>query len=49
VLIKGGKEQFLDWRSWGIESDAIRFPAETGSIRWLSLGLKDILFPANCS
>jgi hypothetical protein len=49
VLIKGGKEQFLDWLSWGIESDAIRFPAETGSIRWLSLGLKDILFPANCS
>jgi hypothetical protein len=49
VLIKGGKEQFLDWLSWGVESDAIRFPAETGSICWPSLGLKDILFPANCS
>jgi hypothetical protein len=49
VLIKGGKEQFLDWLSWGVESEAIRFPAETGSICRPSLGLKDILFPANCS
>jgi hypothetical protein len=47
VLIKGGKEQFLDWLSWGIESEAIKFPAETGSIRWPSLSLTDIFLPAN--
>ena len=46
VIVKGEKEQFLDWLSWGVESEAIRFPAETGSIHWPSLGLKDILFHA---
>jgi hypothetical protein len=49
VLIKGEKDQFLSWLSWGIESGAIRLPAETGSIRWPSLSLKDILFSANYS
>jgi hypothetical protein len=44
VLVKGGKEQFLSWLSWGVESEAIRFPAETGSIHWPSLVLKDIFF-----
>jgi len=44
VIVKGHKEQFLDWLSWGIESEAITFPAATGSIHWPSLGLKDILF-----
>ena len=44
VIVKGEKEQFLDWLSWGVESEAIRFPAEAGSIHWPSLGLKDILF-----
>jgi hypothetical protein len=47
VLIKGEKKQFLDWLSWGVESEAVRFPAETGPIRWPVLGLKDLLFPAN--
>ena len=42
VLIKGEKEQFLDWLSWGVESEAIKFPAETGSIRWPSLNLQDL-------
>jgi hypothetical protein len=42
VVIKGEKEQLLDWVSWGIESGAVRFPAETGSIRWPSLGLRDV-------
>ena len=42
VMVKGTKEQFLDWLSWGIESDAIRFPAVPGSIRWPSLGLEDM-------
>jgi len=30
VVIKGTKEQFLDWLSWGVESGAIPFPRETG-------------------
>jgi hypothetical protein len=42
VIIKGEKEQFVDWLSWGVESGAINFPAESGSIRWRGLGLDDI-------
>jgi hypothetical protein len=49
VLIKGEKEQFLDWLSWGLESEAIKFPAETGSIHWPSLGLEDIFSHGNSS
>lgn len=45
VLIKGEKDQFLSWLSWGVESGAIRLPAGTGSIRWPSLGLQDIFLP----
>jgi hypothetical protein len=44
VIVKGEKEQFLDWLSWGVECGAIPFPAETGSIRWPSMSLEDI-FP----
>ena len=47
VLVKGEKEQFLSWLSWGVESEAIRFPATTSAIHWPSLGLKDILFQTN--
>jgi hypothetical protein len=42
VMVKGTKEQFLDWLSWGVESEAIRFPVVPGSIRWPSLGLEDM-------
>jgi hypothetical protein len=28
-----------------VESGAVGLPSETGSIRWPSLGLKDIFFP----
>jgi hypothetical protein len=42
VIISGEKEQFLDWISWGVESGAIQFPVETGSISWPSMSLKDI-------
>jgi hypothetical protein len=49
VLVKGEKEQFLSWLSWGVESEAIWFPVGTGAIHWPSLGLKDILFHANIS
>jgi len=43
VIVKGEKELLLDWLSWGVESGAIRFPAETGSIRWPCVNLQDIL------
>ena len=46
AIVKGEKEQFLDWLSWGVESEAIRFPTETGSIRWPGLSLKEIFWPA---
>lgn len=42
VLVKGVKEQFLSWLSWGVESEAIRLPAETGLIHWPSLSLQDL-------
>jgi hypothetical protein len=46
VIVKGEKEQFLDWLSWGVESGAIGLPAEAGSIRWPSLSLEDIFLAA---
>ena len=46
VMVKGEKEQFLDWLSWGVESDAISFPAQTGSVRWPNVSLKDIFLQA---
>ena len=42
VLIKGDKEQVLDWLSWGVESEAIKFPPQTGPIRWPTLSLQDV-------
>lgn len=47
VLIKGDKEQFLDWLSWGIGSEAIKFPPETGPIRWPNLSLQDVFRSAS--
>jgi hypothetical protein len=46
VIVKGEKEQFLDWLSWGVESEAIRFPTQTGSIRWPGVSLQDIFLLA---
>jgi hypothetical protein len=46
VMVKGTKEQFLDWLSWGVESEAIRFPAATGSIKWPSVDLEEIFLQA---
>ena len=34
VIIRGRKEEFLDWLSWGVESGAVRFPEETGPVSW---------------
>jgi hypothetical protein len=45
VIVKGEKEQFLDWLSWGVESEAIKFPVENGSTLWPSLSLQDIFEP----
>ena len=42
VIVKGEKAQFLDWLSWGVESGAIRFPAEAGAILWPQVSLKNI-------
>jgi hypothetical protein len=42
VMVKGTKEQFLDWLSWGVESEAIRFPTAAVSIRWPRLALEDM-------
>lgn len=47
VIVRGEKDQFLDWLSWGVESGAVSFPLETGSIRWPGLSLHDIFLPAN--
>jgi hypothetical protein len=46
ILVKGEKEQFLSWLSWGVESGAVSLPAEIGSIRWPGLSLQGLL-PAN--
>ena len=43
VIVKGTKEEFLDWLSWGVESEAIRFPQVLGPIRWPALSLDHIL------
>ncbi|HEX6503054.1 MAG TPA: hypothetical protein VF011_07370 [Terriglobales bacterium] len=42
VIVKGTKPEFLDWLSWGVESEAISFPVRNGGISWPSLTLKDI-------
>ena len=42
VTIKGEKEQFLDWLSWGVESGAVRFPDEAGPIRWPAMSIENI-------
>ena len=42
VIVKGEKNQFLDWLSWGVESGSVNFPAETGSVRWPGLNLQDL-------
>ena len=47
VIVKGTKEEFLDWLSWGVESAAINLPTESGSIRWPGLGLGDIFRQAD--
>jgi hypothetical protein len=45
VVVKASKDQLLDWPSWGVESEAINFPSEDGSIRWPDFALRDIFGP----
>ncbi len=42
VIVKGTKEEFLDWLSWGVESGAIHFPTEPGPVHWPGKTLTDI-------
>jgi len=44
MLVKGNKEQFLSWLSNGLWSGAIRFPTESGLIRWPSFDLGRTFF-----
>lgn len=46
VIIKGEKEQFLDWLSWAVESGAVQFPDGAGPIRWPTMSLGDIFVRA---
>lgn len=47
VIVKGTKDEFLDWLSWAVESEAIRFPNETGPVRWPALNLDDIFLESH--
>jgi hypothetical protein len=49
VMVQGTKEQFLDWLSWGVESEAIAFPETAGSIRWPSMSVQHLFQPAEDS
>ena len=49
LIVKGKKEQFLDWLSWGVESLAVRFPDEAGPIRWPGLSVQDLFLPMDHS
>jgi hypothetical protein len=42
AVIKATKEQLLDWLSWGVESEAVGFPAESGPIPRPTFSLKNI-------
>lgn len=46
VIIKGTKEEFLDWLSWGVESGAVRFPEATGPVCWPTVSLKHLFHGA---
>ena len=43
VVIRANKGQLLDWLSWGVESQAVEFPKENGSIRWPGFNLGEIM------
>jgi len=45
AIVKGDKKRFLDWLGWAVESEAIRFPRETGSISWPNFTLEEVFRP----
>ena len=47
VLVKATKEQLLDWLSWGVESEAVRVPDETGPVRWPGINLQEVFLPSS--
>ena len=47
VIVKGTKEEFLDWLSWGVESGAIGFPEATGAVTWPVVNLEDLFHRAD--
>jgi len=49
VLVLGSKEQFLKWLSRGMESKAIRFPDQAGTIEWPALSLEQVFHLAASS
>lgn len=46
AVIKATKEHFLNWLSWGVESEAIRVPHELGPVHWPTFKLRDIFLPS---
>ena len=42
VIVRGTKQEFLDWLGWGVESGVITFPVKSGPIHWPKLTLEDI-------
>jgi hypothetical protein len=42
VLIKGAREQFLEWLSEGVRARHLPFPQQAGPIQWPSVGLSRI-------
>ncbi len=43
VLVRGQKQQFLDWMREGIERGELRFPESCGPVQWPTLSLSHIL------
>jgi hypothetical protein len=46
VVVKATKEQLLDWLSWGVESDAVRVPSQTGPVHWPIFSLENLFLPS---
>jgi hypothetical protein len=46
AAIQANKEQFLDWLSWGVESEALEVPHKLGPVHWPNFRLRDIFLPS---
>ena len=45
VLVRGQRDQFLDWLGQGVAAKELVFPSENGSIAWPRITLRDLLLP----